>query len=290
MTWVQLNERLLPADEARVSVFDRGFMYGDGVFETLRAYRGHPFQLEAHYRRFKASASAIRLPFPYRLDRISENIRTVLERNGLTGADAVVRVSVSRGRGVRGPGIAGATDPTYVVAADPVPETVTERQSTGFRLTTVRTRRVSGEALPAHAKHANYLNSILAYAEANEAGADEALMLDSHGKIGECSSANIFLVNGSRILTPDLKTGILPGCARAFVLELCASNGFEADEARLDPRVLDDVEEVFVTNSVLEIAPVRGVDHREYPVPGPVTLMLQELYRRGVAIEARWGR
>ena len=288
MTWVQLNDRLVPAEEARVSVFDRGFMYGDGVFETMRAYRGHVFQLDAHYRRFEASASAIRLPFPYRLDRISNDIQAVLERNGLTGTDAVVRVSISRGRGVRGPGIAGATDPTYVVAADPLPETVAERRSLGIRLSTVRTRRISGEALPAHAKHANYLNSILACAEANEAGADDALLLDSFGKIGECSGANIFLVNGARVLTPDLKTGILPGCARAFVLELCASNGLEADEVRLDPSVLDDVEEVFVTNSVLEVAPVCRVDYREYRVTGPVTSMLQELYRQGVEVEARW--
>ena len=288
MTWVQLNDRLVPAEEARVSVFDRGFMYGDGVFETMRAYRGHVFQLDAHYRRFEASASAIRLPFPYRLDRISNDLQAVLERNGLTGTDAVVRVSISRGRGVRGPGIAGATDPTYVVAADPLPETVAERRSLGIRLSTVRTRRISGEALPAHAKHANYLNSILACAEANEAGADDALLLDSFGKIGECSGANIFLVNGARVLTPDLKTGILPGCARAFVLELCASNGLEADEVRLDPSVLDDVEEVFVTNSVLEVAPVCRVDYREYRVTGPVTSMLQELYRQGVEVEARW--
>ena len=288
MTWVQLNDRLVPADEARVSVFDRGFMYGDGVFETMRAYRGHTFQLEAHYRRFEASASAIRLPFPYRLDRISNDIQAVLERNDLTGTDAAVRVSISRGRGVRGPGIAGATDPTYVVAADPLPETVAERRSLGIRLATVRTRRISGEALPAHAKHANYLNSILACAEANEAGADDALLLDSFGKIGECSGANIFLVNGARVLTPDLKTGILPGCARAFVLELCGSNGLDADEVRLDPSVLDDVEEVFVTNSVLEIAPVCGVDYREYRVTGPVTSMLQELYRQGVEVEDRW--
>jgi branched-subunit amino acid aminotransferase/4-amino-4-deoxychorismate lyase len=149
----------------------------------------------------------------------------------------------------------------------------------------VPTRRIGSESLPSHAKHANYLNSIIAHTEAAALGADDALLLGVEGNLAEASSANLFLVNGARILTPDLKTGILPGCTRAFVLELCVANGLSADEARLDPNVLDDVEEVFLTNSVAGIVPVRAVDHRGYAAPGPVTLMLMDLYRRGVEAE-----
>lgn len=287
MTWVLLNDRLVAAAEACVSVFDRGFMYGDGVFETLRAYRGHPFRLAAHLDRLQASASAIRLDLPYPSERMAADIRTVLTRNDLDGVDAVVRVSVSRGRGARGPSLAGVSNPTYVVTAEPVPESVVDRRTAGVRLGIVNTRRVSGRALPTHAKHANYLNAILAHAEATAAGADDGLLLDSSGKVAECTGSNIFLVNGARLLTPDLKTGILPGITRELVLEICASNGFSADQARIDPAVLDDVEEVFITNSVSELVPVRAVDGRAYPVPGPVTAMLQDLYRRAVEAEMR---
>ncbi len=287
MTWVQLNDGLVPAGEARVSVFDRGFMYGDAVFDTVRVYGGHPFQLDRHLGRLQGSASAIGLVLPRSLERIARDVRAVLDRNGLARADAVVRVSVSRGAGGRGLSTADVRDPTYVVAPYPVPERVAEIQASGIRLTVVGTRRVSGDALPAAAKHANYLNSILAYGQAQAGGADDALLLNADGDLAECAGANLFLVSGGRVRTPDVETGILPGCARAFVVELCRGHGLELDEARLKPEALDDADEVFVTNSVWEVVPVRRVDHREYPAPGPMTLTLAGLYRRGVEAEIR---
>jgi branched-chain amino acid aminotransferase len=268
-----------------VSVYDRGFMYGDGVFETLRTFAGRPFRLPAHLERLESSAEAIHLRLPRSREQIAADIAALLDRNGLGDQDVVVRIAVSRGRGVRGPSIRGADNPTLVVTCDRIADAPAFPRRDGIRLVVVPTRRIGSESLPAHAKHSNYLNSVLAHTEAQAVGADDALMLGVDGSLAECSGSNLFLVNGARILTPDLKTGILPGCTRAFVLDLCAANGLSADQARLDPGVLDDVEEVFVTNSVSGIVPVLAVDHREYTAPGPVTLMLQDLYRRGVEAE-----
>ncbi len=290
MTWVQLNDALVPAGEARVSVFDRGFMYGDGVFDTVRVYDGHPFQLGRHLERLQGSASAIGLELPRSLERIARDVRAVLDGNGLARSDAVVRVSVSRGVGGRGLSTADSHDPTYVVAPYPVPDRVAETQASGIRLRVVETRRVRGDALPAGAKHANYLNSILAYRQAQVGGADDALLLNSDGDLAECASSNLFLVSRGRVRTPDVGCGILPGCARALILELCGGHGLEFDEARLDPSALDSADEVFVTNSVWEVVPVRAVDDREYHAPGPTTRTLAELYRRGVEAEIRESR
>jgi len=278
--WVRLNDRLVPESEAVVSVFDRGFMYGDGVFETIRLYRGRPFRPGCHIDRFEASAAALQLRLPRSRAEILRDIEELLEPNGLTGTDAVVRLALSRGVGVRGPSIRGADNPTYVATVGPLPPDLARRRTAGVRLKIVSTRRVNADALPVHAKHANYLNSILAHAEAVESGADDALLLSANGRLAECSGSNLFLVNGSRILTPDLKTGILPGCARAVVLELCGRNRLSADQARLDPAVLHEVEEVFITNSVTGIVPVASVDGRAFDSPGPVTSILTAAYDR----------
>ena len=278
--WVQLNDELLPEDRAVVSVFDRGFMYGDGVFDTMRAYRRRVFRLDDHLRRLVESAAALHMRLPRASSRIREDIERVLDKNDLY--DAVVRVAVSRGRGRRGPGIEGADAPTYVLSAEPLPDTLGERQTRGLRLSLSSVRRVSPDALPVGAKHANYLNAILAFDEATRAGANEALMLTADEWVAECATANIFFVRSSCLYTPSLNAGILNGITRSLVLDLARDAGVKIEEALFGVDALLDAEEVFVTNSVLGPCPVQSVDMRKYLLPGPVTRQLLDLYRERV--------
>lgn len=282
--WLFLNDRIVGEEDARVSVFDRGFMYGDGVFETLRVYGGRPFQLDPHLDRLGRSASTLRIRLPRNRDQIAADVDAVIARNEL--AEGVVRVAVSRGVGRRGPSIEGSYEPTYVVSVGPLPPGLDERRARGVALAVVKTRKVSSEAIPAGVKHANYLNSILAFAEAVDRGFDDALLLGAGGEIAECSSANVFLVSNSFVRTPGLGADILPGCARAHVLELCRQSGIRAEETRLVRVELDAAEEVFVTNSVVEILPVRAIDGRRFTAPGPMTSRLIDLYRASVVADS----
>jgi branched-chain amino acid aminotransferase len=270
--WVQLNDKLVAAEEACVSVFDRGFMYGDGVFETMRAYVRRVFRLDAHLQRLTQSATSLKIKVPFSPEQIASHIESVLRAN--EHDDAVVRVTVTRGAGERGTAIDLNRQPTYVVSSDPLPAGLEERGRNGISLAVVGVRRVPVEALPAHAKHSNYLNSILANTEAVETGADEALMLSMSGHLAECSTGNIFLVKGSDILTPSLTTGILPGITRAVVLELT-----NVKEMLLPRDAVFEADEVFMTNSVVGILPVRRVDSHDFPVRGPLTSGLIRLYR-----------
>ena len=274
--WVQLNDQIVPEAQAVVSVFDRGFLYGDGVFETMRAYGRHVFRLDDHLRRLAASATALRLSLPRSPSQMRGDIERVLAKNDLD--DAVVRLAVSRGRGQRGPGIAGADSPTYALSAETLPDTLAERQTGGLRLGLSSVRRVAPDALPAHAKHANYLNAILAHDEAARAGADEALMLTTGEHIAECATANIFFVRDTRLCTPSLATGALIGITRGVVLDVARAAGLETEEALFTLDTLREAEEVFVTTSVLGLCPVRTVDTQTYAVPGPVTQQLVRLY------------
>ena len=274
--WIQLNDRIVPEAQAVVSVFDRGFLYGDGVFETMRAYQRQVFRLDDHLTRLVASAAALTLRVPRTASQIGDDIQRVLDRNRLT--DAVVRVAVSRGRGRRGPGIAGADSPTYVLSAEALPDALSERQTRGLRLRLSSVRKTSPDALPSSVKHANYLNAILAFDEATRAGADEAVMLDASLRVTECATTNIFFIRQSCVHTPPASVGILNGVTRALVLDLALGAGLEIDESLFGMDALLGAEEVFVTNSVLGLCPVRTVDARTYAVPAPVTQQLVRLY------------
>lgn len=278
--WVQLNDRLVPDEEAVVSVLDRGFLYGDGVFETMRAYRRRVFRLDEHLNRLAASATALSIRLPRTALQIGDDIQRVLDQNDLD--DAVVRITVSRGRGRRGPSIAGADTPTYVLTVDILPAELPTRYAHGIRLGVASLRRVSDAALPAGAKHANYLNSILALEEVVRAGADEALLLNADLHVAECSTANVFCIRQACVWTPRPSAGILSGVTRALVLDLARQAGVPVEESLFDIDALLEADEAFVTNSVLGLCPVRSVDAKEYAVPGPVTQRLGELYEARV--------
>jgi len=287
MSIVYLNGKLVPADAARVSVFDRGFMYGDGAFETVRSYRGCPFRASAHWRRLARSLERLGIPAPLTSDELGEVCASVLDANGLS--DAVLRVRVSRGVGPRGPGTAFESSPTVVVTAAEFKSLDESFYTRGAEVVMSGVRRIPDMCLPCEAKSANYLNSILARRDAEAAGAYESIMLNVDGNVAEATGSNLFLVALDVCRTPDVAGGILPGITREVVIECAAAEGYTVEETACTVADLHAADEVFLTNSVIELVPVRTIDG--VPVggqcPGPVTERLMVAYADCVAKE--WG-
>lgn len=279
MSIVHLNGRLVPSDEARISPFDRGFLLGDAVFETMRVYRGRAHDLEGHLARLERSCRDTRIPFP---EGLPEAVAAVVRANSLE--EASVRITLTRGPGGRGASPRGAGPPTVLVTASPVhhPPEVYEQ---GLRLVTARRRRIPDTSLPSSIKSTNYLVHVLARIEAEEAGADDALFLDEDGFVVEATQANLFAVLGGDLVTPFLSSGCLPGETRAALLALAPEAGLRPVERALRPDELHGAREVVLTASILEVAPVVSFDG--HPIgdgrPGPLQRRLHALYRKRVA-------
>ena len=256
---------------------DRGFLYGDGVFETIRAYEYIPFRLGNHIARLRESAKALRITIPRSDQQIASDVSEALRRNTL--ADAVIRISISRGLGERGLAINPLTAPTYIILVFPLPADVERIALSGLNLEIARIARTPSMCLPIHAKHANALNCILAKAEAQEAGADDALMLSTTGQIAETTNANFFLLKDASLSTPSRGVGLLAGITRNVVLELASEIGLQTLEDYMTPEHVETADEAFVTNSVIGIVPVKQIGSRRFPSPGPRTLQLMKLYR-----------
>ncbi|MBC7104795.1 MAG: aminotransferase class IV, partial [Firmicutes bacterium] len=272
-----LNGRLVPAGAALVSAADRGFLYGDGVFETLRAYGGRPFQLAEHVERLYRSAALIGLELPWPDRAVREAVEAVLGANGLT--EAYIRITVTRGEGVGIEPPAQAV-PTLFVQASRL--NIDDRvYQEGIGAVVARVRRNLPAAVPPQAKTLNYLNNILAHREARAAGAQEAIMLNFEGTVAEGSMSNVFVVFRGELLTPPVATGIFPGLTRATVLRLAREVGQPVAERPFGPELLLACDEVFLTNSVREVVPVVRLNGRPVGAgkPGPVTRLLLAAYR-----------
>ena len=256
--WVYLNDRFVPQEEAVVSVFDHGFLYGDGVYETLRAYRGRVFKLADHLARLERSASRIQLHLPAGPERLADLVRETLSRNLLQ--EAYLRITVSRGAGEIGLDPALCKSPTLVIIANtfqPCPESF---YAAGVAVIVAGTRRNLPEALPPQVKSLNFLNNILAKMEAKAAGAHEALMLNHRGDVTEGTTSNVFVVQEGRLRTPSVECGILEGISRGLVLQLASELNIPSEEARLSIADLLRAEECFLTNTTQEVLPVTRVD------------------------------
>ncbi|HUV05859.1 MAG TPA: aminotransferase class IV [Armatimonadota bacterium] len=270
---VYINGRLIPADEAAVSAFDRGFLYGDGVYETLRVYAGKPFMLDAHLRRMAHGCSVVGLA-PPETKEIEEGVRLVLEANGLT--DAYLRITVTRGATGRLWSDMALSKPTLLVIAKPL---VPRDFGKGLRLVVSRYRTDERSPLSG-VKQTGILPKILARAEAQRMGADDALFLDTRGFVAEATSSNVFWVRDGKLVTPSLACGILAGITRQVVMEIAHEQGVGVVEGEFALGELRTADEMFLTSSTWEIAPVRSLDDMEFPeAPGPVTKGLLELYR-----------
>ncbi len=278
---IYLNGEYVPAEEARVSVFDRGFLYGDGIYETLRVYGGRVFKLEEHLVRLERSAQLIRMDPPLSREAFAEAIDTCLKVNDLS--DALVRIGVSRGEASE-PGLDPALvagPPTVVIAPrsfEPYPEAMYEA---GIRAAVVSVRRTPTEALNPAIKSTNFLNKILAKMEALGAGADEAIMLNTDGHIAEGTTTNIFWVAGYTLCTPPLEAGVLDGVTRSVTITLAEDLDYQVLEVLRGRSALEEAEEVFVTSTSYEIMPVTSIDGK--PVgsgrAGPMSLELLSKFR-----------
>jgi branched-chain amino acid aminotransferase len=282
---IDINSELVLAEQARIPVFDRGFLYGDGVFETLRVYNGRPFRSHAHWERLCRSASLIRLTIPFTQDDFHERLERVISTNSLK--EAVARVTVSRGVGSARFTLNYEQHPTTVFWARPFEAYPEKLYGDGAKIVIAKTRRINPDALNPAAKSANYLNSVLARAEAEDASALEAVMLNAHGFLTEGSVTNLFLVRRDALLTPSLECGVLPGITRATVLELAPRVGLAARENKLRADDMLQSDEVFITNSTLEVLPVVAVgeDSIGDGRPGNATRRLHRAYREFVKQE-----
>jgi branched-chain amino acid aminotransferase len=282
---VHWNGQLVPADEARVSVFDAGFLYGDGIYETMRAYSGQAFALERHLQRLAHSAEAIRLALPGSAE-IAGAVTATIRANGLDSA--VVRVTVTRGRLARRLDLSSCGSPSVLVTAEPYDIARDLERRQGIAVISSRFLRLSGSPL-AGVKSTNYQVSLFARNEAREAGAAEVLLPNESGDIVEAAAANVFAVEGGQLVTPPLRAGILGGITREIVLEIAARRGMVVTESTLSRERLATADELFLTGTTIQVAPIVQVDG--VPAgdgrPGPVTLGLLDGYV--AAVEAETG-
>lgn len=277
---IYLNGRLVKKEAARVSVFDHGLLYGDGVFEGIRSYKCIVFKLNEHIDRLYASAHAIALEIPMSKSRMREAVLKTLKANRLK--DAYIRLVVTRGEGDLGLDPRTCRKPTIFIIADKIALYPPALCKQGMTLVTVSTRRNISEALSPRIKSLNYLNNILGKIEALNAGVPEAVMLDQNGFVTECTGVNIFMVQGSRLLTPAVSIGILAGVTRSVVLGLAARADLEPCETALTRFDLFGADEVFLTGTAAEIIPVVKIDGRVIGagVAGQKTLMLLTHFRK----------
>jgi len=270
---VYINGGLAAAHEAVVSAFDRGLLYGDGVYETLRVYSGKPFMLDAHIRRMAHGCSVIALTLP-ETEEIREGVRLVLAANSLT--DAYLRITVTRGATGRLWHDPAPSKPTLLIIAGPL---VPRDFGDGLRLVVSRYRADERSPLSG-VKQTGILSKILARAEAVRAGADDAVLLDTRAFVAEATSSNAFWLREEKLFTPSLTCGILAGITRRIVMEIAREREIGVVEGEFALGELRTAEEMFLTSSTWEIAPVRSLDGVEFPrASGPITKRLQELYR-----------
>lgn len=269
---VHLNGRYLPDEEATISIHDRGFLAGDGVFETALLHDGGFFRLAEHLERFAASAGALRLtaPAPAELDIV---VRAVARRNHLLGAN--IRITLTRGAG----------QPTLLVTATTPSAGYSDRMRRGWRIVTARTRRPSIAAVPPQVKALGRTYAILARLEAADAAVDDALLLSDEGLVCEGPAWNVFWRTGQTLFTPALAVGVLAGVTRSVLLEVAPRAGFQVQEGHWPRDMLDEAEEIFATMTSAGIVSIRALDGRSLPDSTPAADALQPAYWQRVVAE-----
>ncbi|HXB98327.1 MAG TPA: branched-chain-amino-acid transaminase [bacterium] len=276
---VNLNGTLVPQEKAVISVFDHGLLYGDGVFEGVRAYQGRVFRLGAHLERLYDSAKAILLNPPLPLEAMRKEILRTLAANGLK--DAYIRPVFTRGVGDLGLNPMNCPQATYFIITDRIRLYPEATYRDGLPLITVPTRRNVAEALSPKIKSLNYLNNILAKVEACQRGALEAILLTQDGYVAECTADNLFILRKGRLLTPPTWQGALEGVTRQAVLELAAKRKVPACEEPITRYDIYTAQEAFMTGTAAEIVPVTSLDGRSIGdgEPGPLTKRLMADYK-----------
>jgi branched-chain amino acid aminotransferase len=276
---VMIDGRICPPVEQVVSVFDRGFLYGDSVFETLRTYGGVPFQLDEHLARLRGSAERVYIPLPVSLAQLGAELHEAVAAGG--NAESYMRLMVTRGQGALGLDPSLAEQPRRVILVQPLQAPPEQYYTRGVKAISYRTERSVDATSAAGAKVGNYLVSVLAMREAGAAGAVEALIVDKGGRVLEGASSNVFLVRGGRLITAPVQAGILPGITRAQVLALASEQGLAVDLTAPDLDAAYTADELFITSSIRELVPIVNLDGRVLSdgQPGPVFRRLLSGFR-----------
>ena len=276
---IYLNGKLIDKKDARISIFDHGLLYGDGVFEGIRSYNRLIFKLKEHIDRLYESAHTIMLTIPISKIEMIESIVKTLKANNLN--DAYIRVVVTRGEGDLGLDPRKCHSPTIFIITDEIKLYSKELYENGLEIITVPTQRNSPEAISPRVKSLNYLNNILAKIEAINSGVEEAIMLNSQGYVAECTGDNIFLIKDGMLRTPPPYAGILKGITRDCVLGLAKDNKIPVAEELITRHDLFNADESFLTGTAAEIIPVIKIDGRVIGngKPGKITLQLRKGFR-----------
>jgi branched-chain amino acid aminotransferase len=268
---IYLDGRFVDEPDAKVSVFDHGLLYGDGVFEGIRFYNGRVFLLEEHLDRLEDSAKAILLALPLDRDKMREAVLETCRQNGLR--DGYIRLVVTRGKGDLGLNPNKCSKPTVFCIASTIELYPEKYYTEGLRVNTVPTQRISPAALSPAIKSLNYLNNILAKIEGNLYGAQESIMLNAQGFVAECTADNLFMVKKDKVFTPHVSDGALGGITRRLMFDLAAEMGRAVIEANLTRYDLFVADELFCTGTGAEVVPISEVDGRTIGTGkvGPVT-------------------
>jgi branched-chain amino acid aminotransferase len=278
---VYVNGTITPAEQAVVPVYDHGFLYGEGVYETLRTYHRVPFLYDRHVRRLRASADRLHLLVPFDDDTLAGWVHDTIVNAGELD-EAYVRVLLTRGVGELTYDIGATPAPSLVIIVKPLDPTSPRIDREGIAIALVPILRNHPGSVNPIIKSNNLLNNAIAMQQANARGAEEALMCNYRGELSECSQSNFFMVRNGVLLTPPSEAGLLEGITRAFLFDLARDAGIEFREQVLYPADLDSADEAFITSTTRELSPVVRIDERVIGsgAPGPVTSDLLARYRR----------
>lgn len=284
---IYINGEYFGRDEAKVSVFDHGFLYGDGVFEGIRLYDGCVFRLDEHLERLWYSAKAILLKMPWSREEVAEAVCETCRQNGLK--DGYIRLIVTRGEGYLGLSPKNCENPQLIIIADQIQLYDPALYTKGLKIITAPTRRINPAALPPMVKSLNYLNNILAKMEAVNLGFPEAVMLNDEGFVAECTGDNIFIVHKGRLFTPPASAGALVGITRQSVIDLCRELEIELVQTNLTRYDLWNADECFLTGTAAEVIPVVEIDSRQIGdgIPGEVTRRFLDAFHSKVSTQGR---
>ncbi len=282
---IYLDGKYVDSSDAKVSVFDHGLLYGDGIFEGIRLYGGNVYRLDDHLERLEMSARALMLTIPLSRTALAEAVCETCRQNKLT--DGYIRLVVTRGVGDLGLAPWSCANPTTFIIASNISLYPQEYYDNGLSIVTVPTRRIAADALPPTVKSLNYLNNILAKIEAKQAGALEAIMLNAQGYVAECTADNIFVVQKGEIITPSSSAGALKGITRATVLDIAKELGIPMRAGDLTRYDVWCADECFLTGTGAEVIPVVKLDGRVIGTgkPGPITARVLTRFRHRVLVE-----
>ena len=282
---IWLDGKIVDESDAKISVFDHGLLYGDGIFEGIRFYNGRVFRLTEHIERLYLSAKALLLKIPWTFEEVCEATLQTIRANNLN--DGYIRLVVTRGIGDLGLNPYLCPNPSMFIIASGITLYPAELYENGLEVVTCSTRRPTPASLSPQVKSLNYLNNVMAKVEALKAGAKEGLMLNEQGYVAECTGDNVFVVKKGEVITPPVSDGSLDGITRQVIFELCSELGIPIREMSMARYDIYTADESFLTGTAAETIPMVKLDEREIGdgKPGPISLRLIEAYRQKVRSE-----